>query len=223
MTTSNSTPCVIWALPRTGSTTLAHALGALNEPFHCTHSWRYSTAAQIEALCATRASIKHIYEECPDESNLALARAANRHGYRHIHLVRCNEFARLVSRDIAAQQVAWIPETATAKFTLMKHGRGRLAPLDIDNLLRLQRLSDERWESIRPQIAYLTVRFEDLTSIDSRRRHQALRQLAAFLALPPGRLARMDRAFMRGGQRTGEISRFVPNLAQLAVALGAVR
>jgi hypothetical protein len=209
--------CIIWALPRVGSTALGRALDALNEPFQLKDA--FSGADAIERVCAARKSIKHLYEECPDASNIALAQAANRHGYRHIHLIRCDEFARLVSRDIATQREAWTPDLAEARFAELKLGKARLAPLDIPHLLKLHRLGIQRWQTIRLYLGtFLTVRFEDITSSDRQRRHLALRRIAAYLDMRS--IERLERTLEASGQETKTVWNLVPNIAQFRKALG---
>jgi hypothetical protein len=210
---------VIWAIARTGSTALGRALGALNEPFQRLGE-SFAGARDIESLCATRQSIKHLYEECPDASNVALAHAATRYGYRHIHLVRCNEFARLVSRDIATQKEAWTPELAAARFAALKAGNDNLQPLDIGHLLNLHWMAVNRWRTIREHVGtLLTVRFEDITAVDRRRRHEALRRVSTYLGLSHDELGRLESAMTTGDQRTQTVWNLAPNIGELRRAL----
>jgi hypothetical protein len=210
---------IIWAIARTGSTTLGRALGALNEPLQRLGE-NFADVAEIESLCATRQSVKHLYEECPDANNIALARAATRHGYRHIHLVRCNEFARLVSRDIATQKEAWTPELAASRFAALKAGDDNLQPLNVNHLLNLHWMAVHRWRAIREQVGtLLTVRFEDLTAVDRPRRHKTLRRLGAYLGLSHEELGKLERAMINGGQRTHAVWNLAPNIGELRRAL----
>lgn len=212
--------CLIWAVPRVGSTALAAAMGALNEPFHQDFQW--SEAAEIERICSGRCSIKHIYEECPDELNIAIAHIARGNGYRHIRLVRRSEFARLVSRGIAAQLVAWVPETAAAKFAALRAGKAKLDPLDIDELMNYHRMTRHRWGVIRSHIAndpIITIAFEDITNQNSLHRRTELDRIARYLGLSSGQLAQIDRAMRTGGQDTQSVWELVPNIDQLHSAL----
>jgi hypothetical protein len=215
------TPCVIWAVARTGSTALGRALGALNEPFQL-QGEAFSSPADIAALCCTRRSIKHLYEECPDASNLALALAATQQGYRHIHLVRCNEVARLVSRDIATQRDAWTPESAAQRFSELCRGQTSLRPLNVPHLVRLRQGAIRRWSLIRPLLGpLLVVRFEDLTSPNARQRHAVLQRLGAFLGLSCATLGTLESSLYIGDQRTREVWGHAANVGELRRALTA--
>lgn len=211
-------PCIIWAVARVGSTALARALRALNEPFQLSDGFR--SVEEIRELCTSHYSIKHLYEECPDEQNIALAQAANEHGYRHIRLMRCNEFARLVSRGIAAHQDAWTPANAITRFEDLKAGRTKLRPLDVQHLVKIHQMAVERWRTVTPHVGpLLTVRFEDITSANRERRHHAFRHIAAFLHLPS--IEPLERIIATSGQNTKEVWEFVPNLQELRTALVA--
>lgn len=215
------TPCVIWAMARVGSTALGQALGALNEPFQLLGE-QFSGAREIERVCATHRSIKHLYEECPDESNIALAHAANQNGYRHIHLVRCNEFARLLSRGIATQCDAWTPEDTATRFEAVESGDVQLGPVNVEHLLSISRGALIRWRAIREHVgSLLTLRFEDVTSANCGHRRQALQRLCAYLGMAPDRARNLERSMTHGEQRTQDIWRFVPNMCELRQALVA--
>lgn len=212
-------PFIIWARPRVGSSTLGLALGALYEPLQREdESW--ITVAEINRLCASRRSIKHIYEVCP--TNLALVSAANRNGYRHIHLVRCNEFARLVSRGIAANEFAWQPKTAAEKFAAFRNGVSKPQPLDVRDLVMVSRQGSKEWGAIRAQLpSVLTVRFEDITAKSRQKRHATLRQLLAYIDTPLDMFPSLDRAMMAGGQDTKSVWDYAPNLSELRFGLAA--
>jgi hypothetical protein len=215
---------IIWAVPRVGSTALALALGALNEPFQLPDYGRsdgFRSANEIVKTCLSRRSLKHLYEQCPDSKNVALAIAADRNGYRHIRLVRCNEFGRLVSRDIAFQQDAWQPRTAAFRFAQLKKGSSELHSLDIPNLLRMHRASLAKWNIIRAHITgpILRVRFEDIASISASLRRAEFRRIASFLRLSPAWIEKAERTMARGAQHTEEVWQFVPNTNELRQAL----
>jgi hypothetical protein len=215
-------PFILWGVARVGSNALGNALGALGEPFNRDWRWNWSSVDEIEKLCTTRQPIRHIYEGCPDDTNRAIAEAANRNGYRHVHLVRCNELARLVSRGIALQQAAWIPATAAARYADLKSGKTKMEPLDIEDLLKLRQMGIDRWRAVSPHLGtVLTVRFEDITAVDRQRRHHALGRLASYLGFCS--LQALDHAMMAGGQHTNTVWDFVPNIKDLRQALEGVR
>jgi hypothetical protein len=223
-------PCLIWADPRTGSSALFKALSkvcdrpAFFEPFqfgphprewaHIYEDWCVDgdPAALYEAI-GQRALIKHIPEAFDDNFNADLARAAEHHGYRHIHLVRCNTFARLLSRGIAEQLDAWDGPAEDIR-------SGDLNPLDVPHLISDLRLDAARWRAIVPHLtAVLTVRMEDVTNPNRARRHDYLSHILRFLCLPRIALRELDEELSRGHQKTSLIAPWVPNLDELRVAL----
>jgi hypothetical protein len=222
---------LIWTNPRTAGTTLSAALKAISEhpPAEDECFWYQPNARQFsyiyEDWCidgdpaalyevlSRHVLIKHIPEPFDDNFNADLARAAEYNGYRHIHLVRCDTFARLVSRGVAEQLDEWHIDVRSAKVTKLK-------PLDVPHLISDLRLDAARWDAVRHHLSsVLTIRTEDLVSQNCERRHACFRRLLRFLELPPDGLAALDQAFARGGHNTQSVWQLVPNLGELRGAL----
>jgi hypothetical protein len=220
---------IIWSEPRTAGTTFSAALKAVSrrpsapdEPFQYgarpnIWAWIYEAwcvdgdpAALYRAL-STGACFKHIPEAFDDNFNADLARAAEYHGYRHIKLVRCNTFARLVSRGVAEQLDAWSGPSASTR---------ELAPMDVPHLIEDLRLGAARWRAVVPWLtAVLVVKTEDVTSEHAGRRHECLARVLRFLGIPRKQMRVLDERLARGPQNTSLIASRVPNLGELRRAL----
>lgn len=225
------TPFILWAATRTSSTNLAEATGAENEPFHFGPppnrlNWVYAEWQQhgmvghLDQVCHMRECFKHLPEWFDDGFNIALAQAATRAGYRHIHLIRLNELDRLVSNDVAGQLDAWWPKEADDRFAELRSGERHLNPLDVTRLIENARRVRQAWRAVEPHLApVLTLTQEDLTSRDVDIRGDALRRLAGFLGLPGDSLRDLDLSMQFGGQKTVRIRDLVPNVGELRQAL----
>ena len=224
-------PFIIWAATRTSSTNLCRALGAENEPFQAGPpesrlAWSYrrwredrSTRA-IELLCENKISIKHIAEAFDDEFNIALARTALHHGYRHIHLVRLNEVARLISLDVAGQLDAWWPHDAKDRFEELKESGHRLNPLDVPRLLENSRQVMRSWHAVAPYIhPKIRVTYEDLITKDSHRRESVLRWIVNYLEFPISKISELDEAMRTGGQNSAQVRDLIPNIFELRMRM----
>lgn len=222
---------VIWAATRTSSTNLCHALHAENEPFQAGPppsrlAWAYKawqTSGEtypLVELCASETDFKHVPEWFDDGFNVALAQIATDYGYRHIHLVRMNSLARLISLDVAGQLNAWWPEDAEARFAELARGDRTLNPLDVPRLIAVCRQAMRCWLAIRPYLGpMITVTQEFITSRDQGTRHTALREVMRFLELPEDALPGLDAAMRDGGQHGERMRALLPNVDELRTAL----
>jgi hypothetical protein len=224
---------LIWADPRTAGTTLSVALKSLSEhpaveeePFlygddprqlsQIYENWCLDgDPAAIYRTLARHVLIKHVPGLFDDNFNADLARAAEYHGYRHIRLVRCDTFARLVSRGVAEQLDEWYGD-------VRPRVDGVLKPLDVPHLIDDMRIDAAKWQAVLPHITCcLTLRMEDLVSRHRERRLACLRRVLRYLELPPDGLHALDGAFERGGHNTESIWALVPNLDDLRNAIAA--
>ncbi len=224
-------PLVIWAATRTGSTNLCATLGAENEPFQAGpppsrlawayDAWRASGDIRaIEELVSQRTSFKHLPEEFDDGFNVVIAQSAVRNGYRHVHLVRLNELARLISLDVAGQLNAWWPHDAAERFAELQRGDRRLNPLDVERLIAVSETAHRSWSAVSPHLnVVLEVTLEALTTKHREKRYTVLGRLASFLELSRVRLMELDAAMFHGGQDTGQIRDLIPNVSELREAL----
>jgi hypothetical protein len=229
-----SHPWIIWTEPRTGGTALSAALKAVSEhpavedePFqygehpkqfaHIYEAWcETGDTLALSRLLGRHVLIKHIPEAFDDEFNSELVRAAERHGYRHVRLVRLDIFARLVSRSVAEQLDAWEVSRARPALANITH----LEPLDVPHLLSDFRLGNARWAALQRGItSCLTICTEDVVSRYHDRRHKCLRLLLRFLGLAPGLISDVDAILQNSGQNTESVWHLIPNLRELRTAM----
>ncbi len=222
-----SHPFIIWTEPRTAGTTLSAALKSVSEhpsvqdePFekmcelaHVYERWLNDRdPAPVDRVFGRHVVMKHISEHFDEGFEITLARAAERHGYRHIRLVRANRFAQLVSLGVAAQTREW------RRLASVDHAE----PINVPAVIGDAKACSARWRAVSQHIsACLLVRTEDVTSRDRERRHGCLRQLLRFLELPPERLGALDHILGQGGQGTERVWPLIPNLGALRAAIAA--
>lgn len=222
-----SFPFIVWCRQRTGSISLFSALllasehrAAEMEPFdkdvardrQFTHVASMSPADRDRALrdiCDTPLLIKHCYENLPAEFNRALAGISTRAGYRHIHLYRTNEVARLVSKGIAERHAAWFPCEGT---DALYRGSRALPPLNILALKRYHDMCVERYDSL-PPLPWGHVATEHLFPHPE----AELLRIATFLrlAMRPALLPLMVGELQKHRQNTPSIYRRIPNIDEL--------
>lgn len=224
---------IIWAATRTSSTNLAEATGVENEPFHygpppnrlhwAYQEWQsHGIVGHLAQVCQASESFKHLPEWFDDGFNIALAKAATAAGYRHIHLIRLNEFERLISNDVAGQLDAWWPTEARERFSELRNGKRFLNPLDVPRLIGHARRVRQAWREVEPYLApVLTLTQEHLTTRNVDVRTEELRRLAAFLGLPGDSLRDLDLSMQFGGQRTAQIRDLLPNVEELRTTMMA--
>jgi hypothetical protein len=228
-----SYPWLIWTDPRTAGTAFSAALKAISEhPSVEDECFQYGPKPKqfaniyenwciagdpsaLYRLLADHVLLKHIPEAFDDNFNADLARAAEYNGYRHIRLVRCNTFARLVSRGVAEQIDAWRTDAKSIV--------AGLKPLDVIHLVEDMRLDAARWHAVSRHItSCLVVRTEDLISRNRERRHACFGKVLRYLELPrSGGMEILDRTLERSGQHTESAWPLLPNLGELRVALAA--
>lgn len=237
--------CIIWTLQRTGGDTLLAILAKLSEhpaappePFN--RDGEFSDAAfgrdrqysaegvrRLEEICRKRVIIKHVYEWFSDEFNFTLARSADRYRYRHIHLIRRDEFERLASKGLAESLNVWRPNGAGHIFKRVKSGKAKLAPLDVDGLIASHDIAMLKAAAVnrvhRSRMKCLTVHFEDLYRGTLRERTHSLYIIASFLGIDPDRWnnaqSDVERLLQFGGQDTASVYPFLPGISDLRARL----
>jgi hypothetical protein len=227
----NTYPFVIWCRQRTGSISLFAALCSASEhtpaeiepfDFGPTSDRQFSNVGKrmpwperdraLRKICDGRLLIKHCYENLSEEFNLALAWISTRAGYRHIHLTRRDEIARLVSKGIAERHGTWGAHDWTRhRFReYLVAGRG-LPPLDVPMLRRYHEDCERKWRRVGPLLKALEVAFEDLFGPVKER---TLARIALFLSMPEAS-ANIMAANLGHGQDTRAIWKLIPNIDEL--------
>lgn len=221
-------PWIIWTTLRTGGTTLYEALQTAspdlryveNEPFTGVWSPKAWPPGSAERSIRNRLgsygyAVKHALDPFPDEFNAALARTSTSLGYAHVHLVRRDRLAWLLSREVAVQLGAWHPNHSLPLIDDLLAGRRKLAPLDVAATIEYSRKVPRQWAAVKPHLGdVLEVAYEDLYGDN---RPHAAAALAAFLGI------RVDfsRKLSAGGQDTSRVWHLIPNLDELRAALAS--
>lgn len=207
---------------------------AESEPFDGTIETRQFSHVSLLGTRARRAALRHIcdegwclkhaYDRLPLAFNLDLAEATNRAGYRHVHLTRRSELARLISLGIAENEVTWLAKSSLTMqaFDEIRSGKRKMKPLDVKSLVERSREADQMWHEIEPYLARCkNVWTEEIVSPSRSRRHTVLTELLKHLGIPREQLMTVDRALEGSGQNTFSLWRFVPNINELRRSLSS--
>ena len=154
-----SRPFFIWTMQRTGGTALADLLmemsehrRAEHEPFNWSRTnprqfwpvaeaWNRTRdpdalAGALEAIFAQNYLIKHCYELFATPFNEHLVQALAKTSYRHIHLLRRDESARLLSKFVAEAQGTWFRDYARKVYAEVADGKRALEPVPVGDMVR---------------------------------------------------------------------------------------
>lgn len=230
----HSHPFIIWTRQRTGGISLFTGLCAASEhpaaeiePFDFSNvsDRQFSDVGKrllpaernrrLREIADSGSLIKHCYENLSDDFNLSLARTFTRAGYRHIHLTRKNELARLISKGIAEQQGTWGNHRWTQERYAALLREGRRLTLDVAALRRYRHLCDARWLAVSPILNAFEITTEQVFA-----RHGAITALVAYLDLPPHST---DTIICNLGtpHGTARMYHLIENLPELITTLGA--
>lgn len=234
-----SPPWIIWCRQRTGSIALSEALRpvsdrplAESEPFdgsvesrqfsHVTGLGAKARRVALKSICQEGWCLKHAYDRLSLAFNLELAEATNAAGYRHVHLTRRSELARLISLGIAENEVTWLAHSTltTKAFDEIRSGKRKMQPLNVVSLIERSKEADHIWSETQPYLARCkNLWTEEITSPSRSRRHAVLTELLKHLGIPREQMMTVDRALDGSGQNTFSLWRFVPNINELRRAL----
>jgi hypothetical protein len=248
-----SHPFLIWTMQRSGGTALTDLLmemsehrSAEHEPFNWSRNkprqfwpiveaWNDSNdlkalTRSLAALFADHFLIKHCYELLAMPFNLHLLEAAAETGYRHVHLLRRDETARLVSKFIAEAQGTWFKDYSSKVFAEVVRGDRGLGPLPIERVVDQYRHCRDATATIatalqRSGAEYRLVNYEDLYVGEPAPRRANLDALLTFLGFTAdeieSRRAKIEDTLFNAGQNTRAVAPFVPNLDEVVAALSA--
>ncbi len=244
-----SYPFILWTMQRTGGTALAELLmtisewqAAEHEPFNRDRQFGAVTAAfamnrdedQLEkdlaAIFAQGYLIKHTYELRNKALNAAVLHAAVKAGYRHLLLVRRDEFSRLVSKFVAEANGTWFKGYAGRVYEKIRTGERSLGPIPIEKIVAAYQHCREMTDEIRSSLQAVApdfheVDYEDLYTGEESARRARLDELFRFLDFPPARIeaerASIEEKVLGEGMDTRSIMPFLPNLNEVVEALQA--
>ncbi len=248
-----SRPFIIWTMQRTGGTALAELLmemsehrSAEHEPFNwarksprqfwpMTEAWNktrdhVALSGELDAILAQNFLIKHCYELLQMPFNQHLMQATAKTRYRHVHLLRRDETARLTSKFIAESQGTWFRDYARKVFAEVADGQRALPSLPVDDMVKHFRHCRDATETVSGWLADMgadsrRVYYEDLYEGDRDTRLAHLLGLLNFLGFTQADVDRhrfvMEAKIFHAGQETRNVAAYVPNLEAARAALAA--
>ncbi len=185
----------------------------------------------LTAILDERYLIKHCYELHGTPLNVKILQAAAKTDYRHILLLRRDELSRLVSKYIAEANGTWFKDYAAQVYAGIAAGKRKLQPLPVDEIVATYEHVHRTTDRIREVLGQLDVDrrevwYEDIYTGDRETRMQHLNALFQFLDFSPETIAAhqadIEKKIFAGGQNTGNILQFVPNLDAVRAALAQV-
>lgn len=230
-------PWIIWTRQRTGGIALFEALRPLAEhPLAESECFdgsvetrqfshvpgRHDRLALLDRICREGWCMKHCYDGISPDFNRELAAISNDAGYRHIHLTRRDELARLVSLGVAENEVTWLAgsDLTEAAFAEIKGGQRQMKPLDVESLVARSRSAERQASIILPLLTrYKQIWTEDITSSRTNHRRRVLATILKHLCIPADRLGELDARLEGRGQNTFAVWDHVPNLRELRRAM----
>lgn len=219
-------PFIIWTTPRCGGTTLYEALWqaspdlryVADEPFAPGNVWSTTRSSEQlkKLLGGVGYAIKHVLDPFSDEFNIRLAKVSTKLGYVHIHLIRRNELAWLISRGVALQLDTWNPKYSVPLLNEVVQGARKLNPLNISALIDYRNKVHKQWKAVAPYLdKKFLVTYEYLYG-----RHQPhiVGSLVNFLGIRGDISNRLS----TGSQDTSRVWHLIPNADELRQALSEV-
>jgi hypothetical protein len=198
-------------------------------------AWRNTENAEnlcraLQKILDERYLIKHCYELHPAGFNRRLMEVAAKTPYRHILLLRRDEYARLISKFIAEGQGTWFKDYARQVFSEVAEGRRKLEPLPTDRMVaHYQRCRDAtraiRTGLTRVGLEFKEIYYEELYSGSEASRLANTQALLDFLGFTHAEIEQnaslVDQKIFHSGQDTPAVAPFVPNLQEVTEALAA--
>jgi hypothetical protein len=236
MKTSHSHPWIIWCRQRSGSISLFAAISTASEhpqaeiepfDFGPIGDRQFTNVGKrmapedrdrsLREICDGKLVIKHCYENLSEGFNHALAEISTKAGYRHIHLVRRDELARLVSKGVAEQHGTWgAHEWTRERFAAYVASGKKLPPLDVPMLKSYHDQCEARWRSVGPLLAAFEVVSEEVFANPA----PILSRVAVYLGMPES-CGQTMAAHIGTPHGTRAIWELIPNTAELKGAIAA--
>ena len=185
----------------------------------------------LKAIFYEKYLIKHCFELHSTPLNVKILQAAAKTDYRHILLLRRDELSRLVSKYIAEANGTWFKDYASEVYAKIASGKRELQPLPVDEIVATYQHVHRTTDRIRQVLGELNLEtlevwYEDIYAGDRGSRMERLNALFRFLDFSPEIIAAhqadIEKKIFAGGQNTGDILQFVPNLTEVKQALAQV-
>jgi hypothetical protein len=241
-------PIIIWTLRRTGGTSLADFLftsskfkSIQDEPFNIERVWGDLTydlkdhlrtpveewnlglfRERIAVYCNKKHNIKHAIDNTPFLVTKYLLEVSQEVGYKHIVLLRKNQFQRILSL-IIAQQTTWkLGRTPDIVFPKIINGELEMQEISFENISQffdssinmIGRLYEELHQN---DVEYYSVYFEELYS-DKLSKHERLTnatKILDYLNIEQYDPSLLDRNIFKSSENTQSVYDYISNYDQL--------
>lgn len=244
-------PIIIWTLRRTGGTSLANLLFTSSnfktiqhEPFNQERVWgdvskeltnqlskptdeitKYDLGhlrERIAIYCNLKRNIKHTIDNTPFLVTKYLLEVSQEVDYRHIVLLRKNQFRRILSL-IIAQQTTWkLGHTPDVAFSKVINGELEMQEISFKSIAQIfnsainmiGRLYEELHQN---NIEYHRVYFEDLYSdkLDEQERIQNTTKILDYLNIEQYDPNLLEQKIFKSSHNTQTVYKYIPNYDDL--------
>jgi hypothetical protein len=239
-------------MQRTGGTALTDMLFTMSEhkktdhePFHwgrpprqfwpIISAWRETEDPDqlnfaLDDVFSNGYLIKHTYELNEHELNEYIMYAAARANYKHIMLLRRDEYSRLMSKFIAESQGTWFHDYAKQVFDEVTAGTRDLSALPIDKMVEHYRFCRSATTLMRDSLISLgkpfkEIYYEDIYSGPDETRLSNTYDLLDFIGFTADDISNhkslIESTIFRGGQNSRNLISFLPNMREVNSALAA--
>lgn len=247
-----SFPFFIWTMQRTGGTALTDMLFTMSEhnktdhePFHwgrpprqfwpIISAWRETEDLDqldrsLDKVFSNGYLIKHTYELNEHELNEHIMHAAARADYKHILLLRRDEYSRIVSKFIAESQGTWFQDYAKQVFDEVSAGTRDLSALPVEKIVEHFRLCQSATKFMRESLSGLQepfkeIYYEDIYRGSDEKRRSNTSDLLSFLGFNSRDISNhkslIEKTIFRGGPSSQNLLSFLPNIGEVTSALAA--
>ena len=241
-----SKPHFIWAMRRTGGSSLTQLLARISEykqiqgePFNkdrifsdITHSFYAGEDITTDLDDAFKKTplIKHCYEIFNKEFNTLIVNGLIKQNYKHIFLIRENEVSRIMSLFLASQTGVW-GQDKMKKYDEIIAGKSILSPFDIDKMIEQYELDQKITSDIKEMLTvnnkeYKIISFEDIYTGSRQKRLKNLQELFNFLEFSENTMHEfkdeIEKWIFNSSQDSKSILEYVPNYKEAIAELTKV-
>lgn len=244
---NNEQPIIIWTFRRTGGTSLATFLfqsssyeSVIHEPFNVDRIWgdiaqkikkveyknykeRYEQIqGDLANYVAEKKGIKHTIDTVPPVLTKMLLAETVKQGYKHIVLIRENQFQRILSLELAKQTAVWGKKGSGEVHHAIINREKKLDSIDWSTF-KSQFHADNAYmgallqDFSRCKIPYEMVSFEQLydKQVDQKARFQRVYDLLEWLHIENYDEELLSKVLLKSSQNTERIYDFLPNYKYL--------
>jgi len=243
-----TSPFIIWTMRRTGGTSFANILENIteykiqHEPFNWDRIFGFiaknfqndllnydDLQADLQQHCIDkRVCIKHCYEVSGEVLNEALIDVFAQNNYKHIFLLRRDEFSRLLSLYTAIHTDVWGKHGSEGIYAQYLKGEKKLPEYDIADMKKHLQLCHKKTNVLKQKmrdrnIKFLNIYYEDLYVGSFEERQQFLRKICDYLKIPEQTFNDKTESYkyqlMKAKQKSNALYDLIPNLKAIEASL----